>query len=209
MSLALQPRLLGDDPHHRLAIDSDQQLVDRAHPARPPGGEDDRGDWCAAGRPATGPHGGAGARLRARRDFAQKSADTHPVSTASSPGARPGAAAAPSRSRLTGERAQPGRPSTGTPPARPINSRLPGSTGMPKWSMAPPQADDRRRNHVAPVEDRRSAGDHPSPRRRRAPRRSSRAPPRRGAAPLGDEPAAELGEAFARGRAPSCRGWIP
>ena len=32
----------------------------------------------------------------------------------------------------TGERAQPGAPSTGRPPARPISSRLPGSTGMPK-----------------------------------------------------------------------------
>ena len=38
----------------------------------------------------------------------------------------------------TGERAQPGAPSTGTPPALPISSRLPGSTGMPKCSMAPP-----------------------------------------------------------------------
>ena len=38
----------------------------------------------------------------------------------------------------TGERAQPGAPSTGTPPALPISSRLPGSTGMPKCSIAPP-----------------------------------------------------------------------
>ncbi len=38
----------------------------------------------------------------------------------------------------TGERAQPGAPSTGTPLALPISSRLPGSTGMPKCSMAPP-----------------------------------------------------------------------
>ena len=52
----------------------------------------------------------------------------------------------PARSRIstqskpfsTGERAQPGAPSTGTPPALPISSRLPGSTGMPKCSMAPP-----------------------------------------------------------------------
>ncbi len=52
----------------------------------------------------------------------------------------------PARSRIstqskpfsTGERAQPGAPSTGTPPALPISSRLPGSTGMPKCSILPP-----------------------------------------------------------------------
>ncbi|MGY4293862.1 hypothetical protein ACVWXN_001957 [Bradyrhizobium sp. i1.4.4] len=38
----------------------------------------------------------------------------------------------------TGERAQPGAPSTGTPPARAISSKLPGSTGMPKCSISPP-----------------------------------------------------------------------
>ena len=39
-----------------------------------------------------------------------------------------------------GERAQPGRPSTGRSPMRPSSSRLPGSTGMPKWRTSPPQA---------------------------------------------------------------------
>ena len=36
------------------------------------------------------------------------------------------------------ERAQPGSPSTCDSPRRARSSRLPGSTGMPKWSMAPP-----------------------------------------------------------------------
>jgi hypothetical protein len=38
------------------------------------------------------------------------------------------------------ERAQPGRLSTGTWPMRAVSSMLPGSTGMPKCSMAPPAA---------------------------------------------------------------------
>src|ERR1700756_2325270 len=37
----------------------------------------------------------------------------------------------------TGERAQPGAPSTGTPPALPINRRLPGSTGVSEGTTAP------------------------------------------------------------------------
>ena len=52
----------------------------------------------------------------------------------------------------TGERAQPGAPSTGTPPALPISSRLPGSTGMPKCSMAPPMPEI-----AAGITSRRSA----------------------------------------------------
>src|SRR5258708_3936917 len=43
-----------------------------------------------------------------------------------------------SRPLTWGERAQPGSPSTGPAPTCPISMRLPGSTGMPKWSMAPP-----------------------------------------------------------------------
>ncbi len=39
-----------------------------------------------------------------------------------------------------GERTQPGRPSTGTAPKWARRRRLPGSTGMPKWSMQPPAA---------------------------------------------------------------------
>src|SRR6266851_1238454 len=39
-----------------------------------------------------------------------------------------------------GERAQPGRPSTGTPSSRPSRMRLPGSTGMPKCSIVPPHS---------------------------------------------------------------------
>ncbi len=39
-----------------------------------------------------------------------------------------------------GERAQPGRPTTARPPCSPRNSRLPGSTGIPKRISRPPAA---------------------------------------------------------------------
>ncbi len=37
-----------------------------------------------------------------------------------------------------GDLAQPGRPSTGLPSSSAVSSRLPGSTGMPKWMTSPP-----------------------------------------------------------------------
>ena len=51
-----------------------------------------------------------------------------------------------------GDRAQPGAPSTGRPRASPTNSRLPGSTGMPKCSIRPPTA-----STAAGITSRRSA----------------------------------------------------
>ena len=69
----------------------------------------------------------------------------------------------------TGERAQPGAPSTGTPPALPIRSRLPGSTGMPKCSMAPPMPEI-----AAGITSRRSAiADAPNTITSSAPRPSN------------------------------------
>ena len=69
----------------------------------------------------------------------------------------------------TGERAQPGAPSTGTPPALPISSRLPGSTGMPKCSMAPPMPEI-----AAGITSRRSAiADAPNTITSSAPRPSN------------------------------------
>ena len=51
-----------------------------------------------------------------------------------------------------GERAQPGAPITACPRNRPISIRLPGSTGMPKCSIAPPMA-----STAAGMTSRRSA----------------------------------------------------
>ena len=60
----------------------------------------------------------------------------------------PGPTGSPATSRSStqskpltlGERAQPGRPSTTCSPTWPRSSRLPGSTGIPKWSIRPPAA---------------------------------------------------------------------
>ncbi len=68
---------------------------------------------------------------------------------------------------------------------------------MPKCSMTPPQADDRRRDDVAPVDDRRGAGDEDEAGLLRRGRRDRRREigDRMGAAPLAGERAAERGEA--------------
>ena len=58
-----------------------------------------------------------------------------------------------------GDLAQPGRPSTGLPSSSAVSSRLPGSTGMPKWMTLPPACLDAGRHHVVAVDDRRGAGD--------------------------------------------------
>ena len=58
-----------------------------------------------------------------------------------------------------GERAQPGRPSTGTSPCRASSSRLPGSTGMPKCSTVAARLLDAGRQHVAAIGDGRGTGD--------------------------------------------------
>ena len=130
---------------------------------------------AAMRRPAFGRR--LGARLRPRDDLHQQPADAHAGDVArAAPAARRAGASAPSRSRSpSGERAQPGAPSTGRPSALATSSRLPGSTGMPKCSMRAADRLDRRRDHVAPVGDRRGAEhDHQLGAARRAPRRAPR-----------------------------------
>ena len=58
-------RLLGHDPHQRLAAEFGQQLVRAAHPGGAAGREDDRGDVAAV------VNGKALARLRPCHDFHQ------------------------------------------------------------------------------------------------------------------------------------------
>ena len=63
-------RLLRDPADQRLAVEARQELVRPAHAARLAGGEDDRGDARARRRDRL-------ARLRARHDLHQKTADAH------------------------------------------------------------------------------------------------------------------------------------
>ena len=129
-------RLLGGDAHQRLAADLGQQLVRPAHAGRAPGGEDDRGDIAL-------PCSGAGSARGCGRVTISISSPPTPMPVMSSRvTGRPASSRISTQSKpfSFGERAQPGAPSTGTPPALPISSRLPGSTGMPKCSIAPPIA---------------------------------------------------------------------
>ena len=62
-----------------------------------------------------------------------------------------------------GLRAQPGAPMTGRSRALPTSIRLPGSTGMPKCSMRPPDRLERGGNDVTPIGNGRGAEhDHHS-----------------------------------------------
>ena len=141
-------RLLGGDPHQRLAADLGEQLVRPAHAGRAAGGEDDRGDAAVV-------LGRGSSRGCGRVTISISSPPTPmPVMSSRATGSRRAAASAPSRSRFPSASARsPARRAPARRRALPISSRLPGSTGMPKCSIAPPSALDRRRDDVAPVGD--------------------------------------------------------
>ena len=112
---------------------SRQQLVGAAHAGGASGGEDDRGDTpCACDRLV--------ARLRPGDDLHQQPADAHAGDVlARRPECRRAGASAPNRSRYpSGCARSPARRARDGRDARPSSSRLPGSTGMPKCSIAPP-----------------------------------------------------------------------
>ena len=78
-----------------------------------------------------------------------------------------GRTASPAKSRCStqsmplslGERAQPGSTSDGMPSIWPRQIRLPGSTGIPKWSITPPARTMPAGPDIAPVHHRRGARD--------------------------------------------------
>ena len=120
-----------------LALELDQQLV-ASHPARFPGGQHDGGD----ARPRRHQAADLGARQRPARDLGQEAADAEPGHLAQAPTGRSASRRCSTQSKplSLGERAQPGRPSTGTAPMCPTSIRLPGSTGMPKLVITPSAA---------------------------------------------------------------------
>ncbi len=123
----------------RLPLGLGQHLVGAAHARRAAGREHQHGD---ARRLPAGPP----PRRRCRRAAAggwrsRPSSPPAPMRTISArPTGRPAASRSSTMSKplYLGDLAQPGRPSTGLPSSSPVSSRLPGSTGMPKWMTSPP-----------------------------------------------------------------------
>ena len=116
---------------------SSSSLSRPAHPPGRPGGEHQRGDPRRPGRPGAARRAAAAARRSPSAARRPPSPRCRRRSTASPAASRSSTQSAPFSA---GERAQPGRPTTGRPACSPRKSRLPGSTGIPKRISRPPAA---------------------------------------------------------------------
>ena len=154
-------RRLDRAAHHRLAVDVGQQLVRPAHAASS-GRRPAPARRCAAPRRARRRRVGSPARgCGRRRDLRQQAAGAHAhdVARGRPAGRRPARCSTQSKPLSLGERAQPGRPSTGVVAEPAEQQQVAGIDRHAEMIDRAAGALDRRRDHVAPVGDRRGAGD--------------------------------------------------
>ena len=116
-----------------------QQLVGAAHAVERPAASSrtaTRGACCGPASSLSALRRAAAAGSGSRPAGRRRPCLTISARPTGSPAAR--RSSTMSKPLYLGDLAQPGRPSTGLPSSSPVSSRLPGSTGMPKWMTLPP-----------------------------------------------------------------------